>query len=384
MMRRYWCGSAALLILAATALPARAQIAGGQPRAAKNQTFEVDALARYEWTTERFGDVPDERRGLFRILPHLQFGRDRLIFGIGGDFHYTPETEPAAPTPLGTPDPQAALTSLADNYARRDQRVDLVYLRLKPFRWLGLQGGRFKMPVGLTEMLWDADLRPQGGAASVDLGAVGGLSQLSVSGLWARGSHVFEDEKTDMLLASATAGLWESNQAQLQVTGSYLQFRGEDAPGALTPRLYRQNTLTADGALANGYRIADIVVRHVNSGPLPLVLYADYCWNTAVEKENRGLWVGLVLGSTLKTRTRWEYTYARVDRDATLGAYAQDDFLWATGWEAHRGEMAYSVGASTSFHVIASLQRQRASADPLEAAHWARRLRVEWRFHSMP
>ena len=117
---------------------------------------------------------------------------------------------------------------------------------------------------------------------------------------------------------------------------------------------------------------------------MPLVLYADYCWNTAVDADNRGLWAGLVLGSTVKTRTRWEYTYARVDRDATLGAYAQDDFLWATAWEGHRAEVTYSVGRGTTFHVIGSMQRPRGVLDADEALHWTRRLRVEWRFHSLP
>jgi hypothetical protein len=54
-----------------------------------------------------------------------------------------------------------------DNYKSRDARFDLAFGRLEPASWIRIEGGRFEMPVRLTEMIWDRDLRPQGGALTL-------------------------------------------------------------------------------------------------------------------------------------------------------------------------------------------------------------------------
>ena len=75
---------------------------------------------------------------------------------------------------------------------------------------------------------------------------------------------------------------------------------------------------------------------------MPVQLVADYCWNTAAERGNQGLWLAAVLGSTDVSRARLEYTYAKVDKDATVAAFNADDFFWGTGWEGHRGDLGTS------------------------------------------
>lgn len=104
--------------------------------------------------------------------------------------------------------------------------------------------------------------------------------------------------------------------------------------------------------------------------------------NTQADEANRGLWLGLALGVLPQSRARWEYVYARIDRDATLGAYNTDDFLWHTDWEGHRGELAIGTSATTSFHIIGQLQRPRLLTQPDGTRPWVRRLRLEWRIHS--
>ena len=79
---------------------------------------------------------------------------DRL--GVGGDFNYSSD-ENTEPPPL----------LLRDNYDSRSARVDLAFARVEPVRWLRIEGGRFEMPVRLTEMIWDRDLRPQGAALTL-------------------------------------------------------------------------------------------------------------------------------------------------------------------------------------------------------------------------
>jgi hypothetical protein len=360
-------------LLLTSPLASIAQTVTGVPRSQQGYRLEIDAVGRQEWTTERYGGLPDDHRWRLRLLPHVELGSGRLILGVGGDFNYSSDENTRS---------LAEGESLPDNYESRSARLDRAYLRLQPTDWLRFVGGRFEMPIPLTEMLWDADLRPQGGSVSIELGQLAGRQQLTLTGLWARGSHILEDDHTTLMAGSAGTSFWSGVDSQFQISASYLQFDGHRDADALDARLFRQNSVDDEGALALDYRVADISVRLVNGGAAPTQFYADYCWNTATDSENRGLWIGLVLGSLLKSRGRWDYTYARVDRDATLAAYAQDDFLWATGWEGHRGELALNVGRNSSMHIIGQLQRPKELEDSQVERPWTRRLRIEWRFRS--
>jgi hypothetical protein len=105
----------------------------------------------------------------------------------------------------------------------------------------------------------------------------------------------------------------------------------------------------------------------------------DYCRNLAVSEANQGLWIALVLGSTTTAKGLVEYTYATVDKDATLAAYATDDFFWATGWAGHRGDLGLRLSDTSSLHVVSQWQRFKDSPRLAEQDHWLRRYRVEVR-----
>jgi hypothetical protein len=76
---------------------------------------------------------------------------------------------------------------------------------------------------------------------------------------------------------------------------------------------------------------------------------------------------------------RLEYTYAKVDKDATLAAYNSDDFFWGTGWEGHRADLGITTTRKNSIHGIAQWQRFKDSPDPTVRDQWVTRYRLEWR-----
>jgi hypothetical protein len=108
-------------------------------------------------------------------------------------------------------------------------------------------------------------------------------------------------------------------------------------------------------------------------------LVGDYCWNTAVDQDNKGLWLAVVLGTLPTSRTRLEYTYAKIDKDATVAAFNTDDFFWGTGWEGHRADLATGGARKSSFHAIAQWQRFKDSPNPDQRELWVKRFRLEWR-----
>ena len=329
----------------------------------------ADALLRQEWTRELFADAPDQSRRRFQMRPRLEAHLGSFVLGVGGDFNYSSDENQVPPRGSTT----LALTR--DNYDSRDARLDLAFARWD-IAWLRLEGGRFEMPVGLTEMIWDRDLRPQGAALSIRPKDRTGASRFVLTVLGARGSHVFDDHDTDMLLASAGINLTSGLRSRLELLGSFVVW---DKIENIETKIRRQNS-RLNGALINDYRVLDVLARLSYDGPVPTQVVADYCRNTAVDTNNRGIWLAVALGSLKTSRSRLEYTYANVDKDATLAAYGNDDFFWATGWEGHRADLGFRASDTSSFHTVGETMRFKDSANPAERDHFIRRFRVEVRF----
>jgi hypothetical protein len=374
-MPRVCCVLAVPLLAAAPALSQT-----DEPFAApKPHGFEIEALVRHEWTQKIFvspTETRNEDRWRLRLLPRINAGGDRFKVTVGGDFNYDPD---GRNTRIQPADPEAEPVKpglLRDNYDSRSARLDLAHLHFEPLSWMHLDLGRFPMPPGLTEMLWDKDLRPQGGALKISTRAIGDIEGLSLMGLVTQGGHVFDDGDARLILGTASAKLKPGEGTGLELAGSYLHFT---KLGELEPMIRRQNLrVTGTPDFLNEFRVADIIVRMKTGGNMPMQFVADYAWNTAADEQNRGIWLAVVLGSLNTSRARLEYVYARVDRDVTVAAFATDDFFWATGWEGHKIELASRSGPRVSGHLIAQLQRFK-DGPPAEQEHWIRRFRTEVR-----
>jgi len=357
----------AVLALAAPA-PAQDPAAVYQQQPKQAFRFTGDTLARYEWTKNipQAGALVDEDRYRLQLRPRIELRLGPVELGTGGEFNYSDDENDLPPE--GQP-----LVIIRDNYRSRDARLDLAYAKLT-LGPLTAQGGRFVMPIPFTEMIWDRDLRPQGGAATVALGGGKSAARFALHGIYATGSHVFEDESL-MYGGAAELSLGRSGESTLSVMGSYLEF---DELNKLETPIRRQNTRIA-GLIVREYQVIDIVGRITRGGQLPLQLVFDYGWNRAVDGDNKGLWLAVVLGATGVSRARLEYTYAKLDQDATVAAFTTDDFFWGTGWEGHRADLGAATRKNNTVHAIAQWQRFKDSPDPVVREQWVTRWRLEWR-----
>jgi hypothetical protein len=326
--------------------------------------FHIDGVLRQEWTYDIPGAVDFNRRR-YALRPVAELNFKWLTLGAGGDFSYGSDENTA-----GNP------AIVRDNFKSRDARLDLGFLRLQPVSWVRLEGGRIEMPVRFTEMIWDRDLRLQGAAVTFAKRDDQGSESFALVGLWSKGSHVFDDDKTEMFGASAKASLGAGRDSRLSFTASYLQWRKLDE---LELIIRRQNTRGPDGRLALDYKVVDLAARLRRGGTVESAIVADYCWNTAESSNNKGLWLALLLGSTETAKGSLDYTYAKVDKDATVAAYTTDDFFWGTGWEGHRVDLGIRTGDHASFHAVGQLQRFKDSPIPEDRDKWVKRLRLEVR-----
>jgi hypothetical protein len=331
--------------------------------------FAGDTVTRYEWTRDiPVGDnLENESRYFLQARPRLEANIGPVELGVGGAFNYSDEVNDEPPPGLQQP------LLIRDNYRSRDVRLDLAWGKLSAGP-LTLQGGRFFMPLPLTEMVWDRDLRPQGGAATIDLSPKSSLNRFAIVGIYAKGSHVFEDE-SEMFGGGLDLSFASGQSARFQIAGTYLEFRDVDK---LDSAIWRQNT-RVDGVILDEFRVVDVVGRITRTGQLPLQLVADYCWNTAVDQDNKGLWLAVVLGALGTSRMTASYTYAKIDKDASVAAFDTDDFFWGTGWEGHRLDLALGGTRKSSFHGIAQWQRFKDSPIPDQREQWVKRFRIEWR-----
>jgi hypothetical protein len=331
----------------------------------KRLTFQGEGLLREEWTRD-FPPGTDTDRFRARALPGLRLTLGPVVLGAAGDFQWSSDENVVAGQPL-----------IRDNYDSRDARVDLAFAHLSTGP-LDLAAGRFEMPIAFTEMIWDRDLRPQGGALTLGLRDRGSLRRLAVTALGARGSHVFDDDGTTMLSGALDARFALGDAWRLELLGAFVTWLD---PEELEAKIRRQNTRVA-GAIVRDYDVVDAIVRFRRDGSVPVQVVADGCLNTAADDQRRGLWLSAVVGSTQSTRARLEYVYAFVDRDATLAAYATDDFLWATGWTGHKADLGFALGRHLALHGIGQVQRFKDSPVAAEREDWIKRFRVELRLKS--
>jgi hypothetical protein len=228
-MKRELASSAGLLLFLASS--GGAQDATYQKE--KTFQFKLDALARQEWTRDIFVTATttrNEDRRRFQARPALEARVGSLRLGVGAELNYSNDENWKTAT-------GASPALIRDNYKSRDAMVDLAFADYEG-AWVRVQGGRFEMPVGLTEMVWDKDLRPQGGAVTLGVKDRGALKRAGITGLWARGSHVFDDRKTTVSMVSGNVVFRTGETGSLSWWLVHrLLGRPGDAPG-----IRRQNT----------------------------------------------------------------------------------------------------------------------------------------------
>ncbi len=363
----------ALLLAAAPAAAQDPQDNQFFQRPEKKYSFEImgDALVRAEWTRDIFVTATqfrDEDRQRLQLRPRLEIGLlGKVLLGVGGEFNYSSDENTKAP---------GAQALIRDNYDSRDARFDLAFADIQPVSWIRIQGGRFPMSLPFTEMIWDRDLRVQGGALTLGVKDRGSLKSLGITGLWSRGSHVFDDADTTLFSVGVSADIALSETVRLELVGAWLDYADIRT---MAPNIRRQNT-RAGGQFVFDYQVLDAVVRLRFTGRVPAQLVGDFCINTDVDANREGIWAAFSLGALQRTRVRGEYTYAAVDKDATLAAYPTDDFFWQTGWAGHRLDLGVRLVDKLSLHGVGQLERFKDSPRPEERDRWNKRIRAELRY----
>jgi hypothetical protein len=271
------------------------------------------------------------RDDLERNKGRLRFGTRRMF----GDLEFGVALEAA----IGSDDNRDNRRN-NDNERSDAANLDELYVRWSPADDTSVLVGRSALPLSLTAMLWDSDLRPIGASVSHSI-ATGDFDRLALTAGYFAGTHLYED---DSRITAIQAGwfLREGTDFGGDIQLAWLDF--DDLEQLTVQGLARTNRRVS-GVLLSEYQIVDLQAGlHTTLNKWPLNLRVDVARNTGADDLNEAGRFSAALGDKLQPRG-WEYGYAvqRIQRDAAMAAFNEDDWWFHSFTRGHMAWVGYGI-----------------------------------------
>lgn len=235
------------------------------------------------------------------------------------------------------------------------------------------RAGKSSMPLVLSPLVWDRDLRPVG--VSIDYAAsVRDFDAFHLTAGYFAGDHLYGDESR-IGAVQFGYGWMEGAETGFSAFLSYLDFSDLDV--AAREGLGRTNRRVA-GRYVSDYRLADLqFVGRTQLGSSPLVARLDLVRNLGADDLRDGARFSLIWGDALENGG-WELGYAlqRAQRDAVLAAFAEDDWWFHTFARGQMPWVAYGFKPGLSVQVTGFLERRDAIDEYTD--RWLLDLRSRW------
>lgn len=227
-----------------------------------------------------------------------------------------------------------------DNERSDAVNLDELYVRWTPADNTSLLFGRTAMPLSLTPMLWDSDLRPIGASVSHNI-ATGDFDRLALTAGHFAGTHLYGDESR---ITALQVGWFfrEGTDFGGDIQLAWLDF--SDLEDLTLQGLARTNRRTG-AILLSDYEIVDLQAGvHTSIHDWPLKLRIDVARNTGADDLNEAGRVSATLGDKLQPMG-WEYGYAaqRIQRDAAMAAFNDDDWWFHSFAKGHMAWVGYGI-----------------------------------------
>lgn len=293
----------------------------------KRMTVKGDLRLRYQ-TEKKDGS---ERRD-----------RGRIRYRIAVDTKPADDLTVGLRLASGSSDPRSTNQTLQDTFSSKGINLDRAYVKYRPDEWIALAGGKFANPLfAPSDLLWDDDINPEGGAFTVSTKMGGGLAPFLTSGFFVL------DEKSggsDPLMYAVQPGVdWNiSDSAHLKLAVAYYGF--SSLKGKTLDFSSGTNTL-ASGGLRYDYDSLAVSAKAGFDVPFPIAPYVsvfgEYIKNPDPSENNEGFLGGVQVGSRkLERLGQWNvsYRYRRLERDAWPDVFPDSDaFGGATNVKGHEG-----------------------------------------------
>lgn len=351
--------------------------------ASKQELQDFEKKVAWATNTVVSGDirVRQEQTDVEDRTPEQSANRQRYRMRLGVVSEVTPTVEAGARIASGNNNDQRSTNQDMNNYfQKKDLWLDRAYINWHPDNVPGLKmwGGRMPQPwisVGNSELVWDADINPEGVAAQYNR-KFGNTNVFTSGGYFTvkdnvTGSGV--DFSNDLRLYYAQAGAFMYPLKDYKLTlGTSVYHYAKDAysvpasPGSSpsNPPAYASTQLEANGNTSTQFQLYEGFSQlDIPNLPMPLSLYAQYVHNAAANGPQSDKDSGYIVG--IVTRL-WQigvnYSYRDVERNAVVGAFTDSDF--AAGFTASRGQklqLNYAIAKNFNFVTTYFLTESNAS-----------------------
>jgi len=270
-----------------------------------------DARVRYERTQ----DIPARLDDIDRVRARARVGS--LYLGFSGW-----ELGMAAELAFGSDDNSDSRRN-KDNERADDVNLDQAYARYSLSEQSALLFGKAALPLQLSPLVWDADLRPAGVSFQSNQSFEGG-SAFSMSAGYFAPDFIFDNEKT-RLTALQAGFVWQDGQpSRVQALLSYLDF---DKLDVLASNGISRTNRRLGPQLVSDYQLLDFqLIAHTEISDWPLRLAVEAVKNLGANDLDKGGRASAVLGDLKLGGFEFGFAYQRAQRDAILAAAADDDW----------------------------------------------------------
>ena len=276
--------------------------------------------------------------------------RHRIRARIGLDARVTNTVDVSLQIATGSDDPVSSNQTLDGGFSSKSINLDLAYFDWHPESVKGLHilGGKMKNPFhrpGKTELIFDGDLRPEGGAIKYsktfdnlklfsNLGAFwveerSGDSDTGLFGvqLGAKYSFPFLGDK-GYVLAGASYYDYGNTKGEEPIFDDTDSF-GNSTTGAGN---YNYDYDVIEGFAELGFKIKNI----------PISIFGDYVINTSDDVNEERAWLAGIRIGKCKAPRSWafRYNYRDIEPDAVLGVFTDSD-LAGGGTDASGHEIGF-------------------------------------------
>lgn len=363
---RFVCGVLGLIgVLAGSPVAAQESIDEAEVDSTSSGTPVLDVLLRFERT-----DLPGRLEALERFRSRVRAGY--RYFGDSGT-----EWGVVVEGALGSDDNRSNIEN-NDNEKSDGAGLDEAYVRHRFNDSVALQLGKAPLPLELTPLTWDRDLRPIG--ASIELvGDVRDYDQWLLRAGAFRTDHLY-DERSRLVALQAGYAWMAGAPSNVRVLIGWLGF--DELVELSRNGLGRTNRRTPAGYVSD-YRLLDLqVIAETPLAGRPLVARLNGVRNLGADDLDRGARGSLVWGDARQGGLELGWSIQRIQRDAVLAAVNEDDWWFhsfANGWMpwvAYGFDGPASIGGR--WRVQASAFIERRDGAPRDTRRFLLDLGAEW------
>lgn len=296
----------------------------------------------------------DHVSGLPNNRASINRTRGRLRFGVGGTFASNWDFAATARIAQGS-DENRDNRRNNDNERSDSFGVDQVLLRWHASEMSSLQFGKAPLPLDLSPMLWDPDLRPAGVAYEQAI-ALGEFNRLHwIAGYFA-GQHLYGD--TSRIGTAQISFRWRDGApTRASASLSWLDFSGLEE---LTRQGLGRTNAVASGDYRSDYRLLDLQLgAHTELGSWPIDLHLDLVRNFGADFARDGARLSLS-GGDHRQPGGLEFGVAieRIQREAVLAAFNSDDWWFHSNMRGQLAWIAYGIDRTWSLRLSGFRERR--------------------------